>query len=77
MSQDKQVHKLFAQPIFQYKVDNYEKHNEDLKKYIYDLYEKDKVGIKSSKNSNFFILPYCFFYRIFVLFQQYQNNQGL
>ena len=31
MSQDKQVHKLFAQPIFQYKVDNYEKHNENLK----------------------------------------------
>ena len=48
MSLEKQVYKLFAQPIFQYKIDNFESHNENLKKYIYDLYEKDKVGIQRS-----------------------------
>ena len=48
MSLEKQVYKLFAQPIFQYKIDNFESHNENLKKYIYDLYEKDKVGIRRS-----------------------------
>ena len=61
MSLEKQVYKLFAQPIFQYKIDNFESHNENLKKYIYDLYEKDKVGIQRSNvngwhSKNFYIL---------------------
>lgn len=45
---DKFIHKLFATPIFQFKVKDYEKLNSDLSKYIYDLYEKDNDGIQRS-----------------------------
>ena len=44
----KKVLKYFPQPIFQYKVKNYKTHNEDLTKYIYDLYENDKEGLARS-----------------------------
>ena len=33
MSDSKKVHKYFAQPIFHYQLENYETHNQDLKKY--------------------------------------------
>ena len=39
---DKFIHKLFATPVFQFKVKDHEKLNADLSKYIYDLYESDK-----------------------------------
>lgn len=40
--------KLFPQPVFKYQLDNYEKLNEQLIKYIYDLHKKDNLGVKKS-----------------------------
>ena len=37
----KKILKLFPLPIFHYKVKDYEKHNENLAKYIYNLYKND------------------------------------
>ena len=45
---DKFIHKLFATPVFQFKVKDHEKLNADLSKYIYDLYESDKEGAQRS-----------------------------
>ena len=45
---EKFIHKLFATPVFQFKVKNHEKLNPNLSKYIYDLYENDKDGIQRS-----------------------------
>ena len=39
---EKKILKFFPQPIFHYKVENFEKHNENLSKYIYELYKNDK-----------------------------------
>ena len=35
---DKFIHKLFATPVFQFKVKDHEKLNAKLSEYIYDLY---------------------------------------
>ena len=43
-----EILKLFPEPIFKYKFDDYKDFNKELSKYIYDLYEKDKKGIESS-----------------------------
>ncbi|WP_440671934.1 TIGR02466 family protein [Candidatus Pelagibacter sp. HIMB1715] len=43
-----EILKLFPEPIFKYKVDNYEEFNKDLKTYIYKLYENDSRGIERS-----------------------------
>ena len=48
MAEKKYIHKLFPEPVFHYKLNNYEKHNADLEKYIYEMYEKDKEGIQRS-----------------------------
>ena len=40
--------KLFPEPIFKYKFNDYQNFNEKLGKYIYDLHEKDKKGIQRS-----------------------------
>ena len=48
MSEEKNLYKLFPEPVFKYRLQDYEKHNNDLQKYIYDLYEKDKVGVERS-----------------------------
>jgi len=45
---DKFIHKLFATPVFQFKVKDHEKLNANLSKYIYDLYESDKEGAQRS-----------------------------
>ena len=45
---DKFIHKLFATPVFQFKVKDHEKLNADLSKYIYDLYKSDKEGAQRS-----------------------------
>jgi len=45
---DKFIHKLFATPVFQFKVKDHEKLNADLSKYIYDLHESDKEGAQRS-----------------------------
>ena len=43
------VFRFFPEPIFKYKIQNYEKQNQDLSKYIYDLYNNDKESLKKSK----------------------------
>ena len=40
--------KLFPEPIFKYKLNDYQNFNQELGKYIYDLYEKDNKGIQRS-----------------------------
>jgi|TARA_Y100000389_G_C17424104_1_gene498498 uncharacterized protein (TIGR02466 family) len=48
MSQKQQILKLFSHPVFKYQIDDHEKKNKKLLKYIYDLYENDKSGVKKS-----------------------------
>jgi uncharacterized protein (TIGR02466 family) len=48
MLTENQILKLFSQPIFKYKIENYEKLNEELLEFIYKLNENDKVGVKKS-----------------------------
>ncbi len=42
------VFRFFPEPIFKYKIPNYEKLNQNLSKYIYDLYNNDKESLKKS-----------------------------
>ena len=58
MKQEKSVLKFFPQPIFHYKVNNFEKHNQDLTKYIYDLYDKDEKGIARSNQGGWHSKPF-------------------
>ena len=55
---DKKVLKFFPQPIFHYKVDNYEEHNENLSKYIYDLYKEDEKGLARSNQGGWHSKPF-------------------
>ena len=48
MTEKKNLYKLFPEPVFQYKLNDYKKHNKNLQKYIYDLYEKDTEGVQRS-----------------------------
>lgn len=43
-----EILKLFPDPVIKYKLDNYEYFNDELEKYIYDLYENDKEGTERS-----------------------------
>ena len=43
-----EIFKLFPEPVFKYKIKNFEKLNIELSKYIYDLYDKDNKGVKRS-----------------------------
>tara|TARA_B100000886_G_scaffold334277_1_gene289544 strand:- start:594 stop:1202 length:609 start_codon:yes stop_codon:yes gene_type:complete len=58
MKQEKNILKFFPQPIFHYKVNNFEKHNKDLTKYIYELYEEDKKGIARSNQGGWHSKPF-------------------
>ena len=44
----KNLFTYFPHPIFQYKLDNYENHNKEYSKYIYDLRKEDSKGQKLS-----------------------------
>jgi len=48
MIQNKNILKLFPQPVIHYKIENYKKQNEDLENYIKDLYHKNTEGLKRS-----------------------------
>ncbi len=48
MSTENQILKLFPQPVFKYKVKNFETLNQELLKFIYDLHKEDTVGLKKS-----------------------------
>ena len=45
---EKQILKLFPEPIFKYKFKDYENFNKELSDYIYSLQNKDKEGLKRS-----------------------------
>tara|TARA_B100000035_G_scaffold315166_1_gene334213 strand:- start:2372 stop:2974 length:603 start_codon:yes stop_codon:yes gene_type:complete len=44
----KEILKLFPEPIFKYKFDEFKIFNNELSKYIYELYKKDKKGVERS-----------------------------
>ena len=43
-----EILKLFTDPVFKYKLDDYQELNNQLSKYIYELRENDKEGLKRS-----------------------------
>ena len=57
---DNIIFRLFPEPIFKYKINNFENLNEKLSKYIYKLKEEDREGLKRSNkggwHSKFFPL---------------------
>ena len=64
---EKKLFEYFAHPVFQYKVENYEKHNKALLKYILELNKEDSHGQKLS-NINGWHSP---FFNL-----QNKNNEG-
>ena len=58
LDDEKKILKLFPLPIFHYKVKNHKKHNENLSKYIYNLYENDKNGLKRSNQGGWHSKPF-------------------
>ena len=52
------IFKFFPDPIFRYKVSNYEKLNEDLLNYIYNIYNKDKSGLQLSNINGWHSKPF-------------------
>ena len=43
---NKKIYKLFATPVFECKLDNFENLNLELEKYIYNLKKEDEKGLK-------------------------------
>ena len=58
MTEKKNIHKFFPQPIFQYQIEGYEEHNKNLEEYIYSLYESDKTGVKKSNVNGWHSKPF-------------------
>ena len=55
---DKKIYKLFPTPVFQCKLDNFEKLNLELKEYIYGLRKQDEKGLKLSNGGGGWHSPY-------------------
>ena len=58
MSKDSQIIKLFPQPIFKFKVENYKNLNNSLEKYILNLYKNDENGVKKSNINGWHSRPF-------------------
>ena len=58
MSNSKNIHKYFSQPIFHYQLENYEEHNKELEKYIYDLQKLDPKGLSRSNQGGWHSKPF-------------------
>ena len=52
--------KLFPQPVFKYQIEDYQKINKDLVKYIYELNKKDDLGVKKSNINGWHSKPFDF-----------------
>lgn len=52
MVDENKIYRLFAEPVFKFRIKNYEQHNNSLQKYIYNLYEEDKIGVDMSDVSS-------------------------
>ena len=48
MIKNSEILKFFPEPVFKYKLDNYNSVNTELIKYIYDLKQKDEKGLERS-----------------------------
>ena len=54
------IYKFFPQPIFSFEVDDYKNLNTELKKFIYEEFEKDKEGVKRSNVNGWHSKPFKF-----------------
>ena len=52
------IFRFFPDPVFRYKITNHDQHNKDLSKYIYDIYNDDKNGIKLSNINGWHSKPF-------------------
>ena len=52
------IFKFFPDPVFKYRISNSDQHNQDLSKYIYDLYNKDQKGIQLSNINGWHSRPF-------------------
>jgi len=55
---DDVVYKLFPEPIFKYKLNNFENLNKELSKYIYKLRDEDNEGLKKSNKGGWHSKPF-------------------
>ena len=55
---DDVVYKLFPEPIFKYKLNNYENLNKELSKYIYKLRDENNEGLKKSNKGGWHSKPF-------------------
>ena len=55
---EKKIFKFFTQPIFHYKLDNYKEHNQNLTKYIYELFKNDNKGLIRSNQGGWHSKPF-------------------
>ena len=58
MSENKQVLKLFPQPVFKFKIKNYKDINKSLIKYIYKLQQLNPTGVKKSNINGWHSKPF-------------------
>ena len=58
MNEKNEILKLFPQPVFKFKVKDYDNINLNLLKYIYDLQKKDEKGVKKSNVNGWHSQPF-------------------
>ena len=58
MSANKQILKLFPQPVFKFKIENYKDINKSLIKYIYELQQLNPTGVKKSNINGWHSKPF-------------------
>ena len=58
MNQTKKIYKYFPQPVFHYRLENFEKHNKELSNYIYNLNKKDPEGVSRSNQGGWHSKPF-------------------
>ena len=58
MYQTKKIYKYFPQPVFHYKLENFEEHNEKLSNYIYNLNKEDPEGVARSNQGGWHSKPF-------------------
>ena len=52
------VYRLFSEPVFKYKLNNFENLNKELSKYIYKLRDEDNEGLKKSNKGGWHSKPF-------------------
>ena len=55
---DNEVYRLFPEPIFKYKLKNFEELNKKLSQYIYKLRDEDSEGLKKSNKGGWHSKPF-------------------